>query len=288
MLVAAESARDIGATHDMLFQRGIWTKSMVKSYLRCPASFEQRYVYGKKEPPGWALAIGSVNDSLFDAWGRRYLETKESLPAQEARQILSDCWQREVKEAGVKPDDRDPHKTKDAKLGSLMKGYSEWVERFHSFKLGRLLEVQPAYGYDGGVLLGDVPIAGHPDFIWSWGPVDLKTTKSTSPTRTGGFWPRSLDLVFQSTLTGNFDHSGILIVVHDFKSDRMPRIEHHDHEVLPVHREMMTEQVGRVVEAVKKGSFPATAAGSLGKYPCGPTWCGYFGKSCPVTKGVTL
>jgi hypothetical protein len=101
MLKAVTTERDIGAIHDTLFAQGIWTKSMLKTYLRCPIQFERRYVYGEKEPPGWALGVGIMSDVLLQRWGERELEGK-NLPDEEARQILHEQWKAEGLDA-MKP-----------------------------------------------------------------------------------------------------------------------------------------------------------------------------------------
>lgn len=280
-MLKAASSRDISATHDALFAKGIWTKSMVKMYLRCPVQFEQRFVLGRKEAPRWALAVGSVADGLFQEWGRRALAGASLTPA-EARDALSDLWKLYVVEPGVRPEEGDPHPTADAKLAALLRIYEEWLTLVLQSGLGPLREVQPAYGYDGGVRLGGVPIAGHPDFVFR-GPADLKCVSQKSAFLRGDFWANLADWVFQSALVGTTE-SNLIVTVHDYVRAGPSRVKLLLEPNLPPSAfGVMGEQVARVAEAVRRGSFPPTV--TVGAYPCTAKWCGFFG-SCPVTKGL--
>ena len=282
MLKAVTTERDIGAVHDTLFRKGIWTKSMLKTYLRCPVQFERRYVYGEKEPPGWAMALGTVSDRMLQVWGERTMAVKV-FTDEEAREILHEDWKAEM--TGLVPPPAEPHKTADAKIGSLMKCYKEFKRKIPTYGLRKLKLVQPALGYDGDIMLGDVPIAGHPDFVFGCGPVDLKTVKNNSGYRKNGLLGNLADYVFQSALTDEW-RSALLLFIHNFKTDRQDRVEYKSERLAGPGRgavDACTEVLYRVSAAVARGDFPPTV--TLGSYPCVKEWCGFYGK-CPVTKGL--
>ena len=281
VLKAVKTARDIGATHDMLFEKGIWTKSMLKTYLRCPVTFEQRYVYGAKEPPGWAMALGNLSDNMLQVWGERTMAAKP-FPDEEAREYLHESWKELIAGPRLVAPPSEPHPHADQKIGSLMKCYKEFKRKIPALRLNKLTHVQPAFGYEGDILLGAVPIAGHPDFVFDVGPVDLKTVKNNSAYRKNGLLGNLPDYVFQAVLAGNM-RSALLLFIHNFKTDRQDRVEYKSENLKPVVLDTTTEILHRVATAVARGDFPPTV--TTGTYPCVKDWCGFYGK-CPVTKGL--
>lgn len=283
MLVA-----DIGTSHDELFAKGIWTKSMINTYMRCPVQFEQRYIYGRKEPPGWAMCVGIVADRLVQVWGERVMRRGHlSLPegdlsSMEVRDLLSTYWDQEIGQRGIVPDEREPHKTKDAKLQSLTRCFEDWRICVPQWGLGQVEAVQPFYGADGSMELDGVPIAGHPDLVFEQAAADLKCVKQTSMYRKGGLYGSLMDYVFQSLLTGK-KNSSLLVMIHDFKTSAQTRVEHKPERIRQPVIDMTSEIVQRVDMAVRRGDFPPF--NKVGSYPCMAKWCGFWG-ICPVTKHV--
>jgi hypothetical protein len=269
----------IGEQHEALFARGIYTKSMLKTYFNCPVQFEQRYIYGRKEAPGWALGMGLTMHDLMEVWGTRKL-SGEPLSEAEARQLLSDRWN--VRMAGL-----IPQVPKDQQIDRFIQLYRDWLATYKTLSLGQLVAVEKTYGEEGDVKLGVVPIAGHPDTEWTRGPGDYKIVKSTSQYRKikqRTPWANTLEHVFAATLTGK-DHSALFPFIHDFKTRRKPWVEENGLVVNERHRSVVTEAVERAVAAIGRGDFPANPR-NIGQFPCTPDYCGFFG-TCPVTRGLT-
>lgn len=265
--------------HDEFFKEGIWTKSMVNTYLSCPIKFEQRYIKGIKSPPGFATVIGLTMHDLLEVWGIRKIKGLP-LNIEEAVQTLHDNWA--ARSENLEGEEKAKAvKEKDGKILKLSQLYQKWTQRVDSFGLGRLRGVETLIGADKTVPFGGAHLAGHIDCEWDIGPGDYKVVSQRSRYRRPD--PYRLELILYGVLTGK-STAALFPMVHDFVRPNDKDIEMVDMAVTQSKIDMAEEVVGRVVEAVSKGSFPPNP--EIGKGLCQRKYCGYFGTTCPVTKGL--
>ena len=264
--------RNIADIHDDLFAKGIFTKSMIKSWIRCPQAFEQRYVYGRREKPGFALQYGSLGHWMMEEWGKAELE-KLPLIEEELHQQLHDRWVREEIRA---PKDT----TRDEKINKLMTLYRSWRMKWRSFGLGEIEGIEVPLGYDGDIEFGGVPVAGHPDILFENVCGDYKIVKSNSSYRKG-VEHNLLEMGFYAALAGKKENF-LFPMIHDFKTNRKSPVEKHGGTLTADQMHIAEDMVAKVADAIKKGVFPATHV--IDQYPCTKMWCGFYG-SCPHTKG---
>jgi len=263
----------IGQTHKRLFEQGIWTKSMLAKYKRCPEEFYREFVLGIESIPTWHMRLGNSMGDLMEEWGRRHLRG-EKLPPVEAGAFLETRWAENM--AGLEPPGDTDHP------GVYRSNFLSLYRKFLSEPLvvnGKLENVEAPYGYDGSVKMGDVAIAGHPDQVWENMVVDVKTRGATARAlRMNLDW--SMERVIYSVLTGK-ELAAYLNMIHGHKDGT--RLEWKPVRVTRTHVDIVTEEVNSIVDAVKKGSFPSIH--EAGNYPCMEKWCFHFGK-CRKTKGV--
>lgn len=269
--------KDIGSVHDSLFKKGIWTKSMVQTYIKCPELFRLRYVEGQREAPGYYTVLGKSPHEVLEVLGRQEIDGLGVWTTDQIKAALSERWD-------VNMDDVDmiPGGDKDNKLPDFLKIIQEWKRRKKSLTkgFGKLEAVEAAYGYDGGIKLGDVPIAGHADAVWENAVGDYKVVKQTSPYRKDK--PFNLELVFYHALTGK-PEAYLFPMVHDFKRN-MNRVFRVGGEIKDWQKQMACDIVGEIDRAVKAGNFPLVHMNPGESFPCRAKWCGFFGK-CRYTKG---
>lgn len=263
----------IGQTHKRLFEQGIWTKSMLQKYKRCPEEFYQEFVLGIEPVPTWHMRLGNSMGDLMEEWGKRHLRG-EKLPTADAMAFLANRWAENMK--GLEP----PEEAEDPLVYK-----SRFITLYDKFKagpannLGKLEAVEAPFGYDGQTKLGDVAIAGHPDQVWEGAVVDIKTRKHDARVlRMKLDW--SMERVIYGVLTGK-EVAGYMNLIHGGPAGT--RIEWKPITITPAHVDIVTEEVNSIVDAVKKGSFPAVH--EVGNYPCVSKWCFHYGK-CRKTKGV--
>lgn len=83
--------------------------SQIDMFLRCPYQFYQRYILGKKSPPGVALVEGRSNHVALQANNEHKIATGKDLPAKTMVEAFGDDWAKAKKEVedweGDKPDD---------------------------------------------------------------------------------------------------------------------------------------------------------------------------------------
>ncbi len=257
-----------------LFDQGIYTKSMLKTYLRCPEDFYQQYVLGREQAPSWFTSLGKSMHDLLELWGQRLLVGNKRVDPKEARQLLSDGWDNHMQDVEIPEGER-----KDAKLKVFVQLFDTFRTAYRRERLGKLEAVEQAYGYDGKLMLGRVPIAGHADQVWTRGIVDAKVVKHTSKYRKPD--PFDIELVMYSIMSGK-KWAALMPMVHTLKT---PKVEYIGREITPLQVEVVTASVESIVDAINAGNFPRTVE-KIGQYPCTEKWCDWFG-TCRLTKGVT-
>lgn len=282
MLDGAETT-ETGMKHREMLRAGIYTKSMLNSANRCEIAFglSQGLVTGQPEfeLPGYALELGVMMGDLMQLWSLRMLSGL-AVPHDEARQLLSDRWDRRM------PLVRDtPLPTmKDEKIEALLDLYVQWEDDVYP---ALVTQVGPLVGAEVPFrgTLGGIPIAGTGDLLFSRAYRDQKTCgqKSWKYRKPGQF---NYELAHYSALTGLPD-VGFLPFVHDL---RKPRIDTDASSVtvgpaqLTWAAEVLERFASHMANAIKDPGVLQPATSGIGNYPCHPKWCGYFGRQCPVTR----
>jgi hypothetical protein len=255
-----------------LFDKGIYTKSHFKAYLRCPEEFYRQYVLKIEQQPSWFTSLGKSMHDLLELWGQRTMAGKR-VTMLEARQLLSDRWDQHMQDVRIPAGE-----SKDAKIAAFMSLFDTFKTTHKSERLGRLEGVEVAYGYDGELTLGRVKVAGHADQVWTKGIMDAKVVKSTSKYRKPDLF--DIELVLYSIMAGK-NWAALMPMVHNLKT---PKVEYLGRRITDLHKEVVTATVESIADAIKAGQFPRTVE-KIGKYPCTDVWCDHFGQ-CRLTKGV--
>jgi CRISPR/Cas system-associated exonuclease Cas4 (RecB family) len=109
--------------------------SQIRTYLRCPRSFELRYVLGAK--PAFKPVPFAFGTSFHAALARFYLAVKEDgapLPLQLVNDAFRDAWQRELEaDLPLQADDDEP-----ADTGALVDKGIEMLAVFHDHAVKNL------------------------------------------------------------------------------------------------------------------------------------------------------
>lgn len=72
--------------------------SQINSWLRCPKSWEYRYVYGLKIPPSGPLIVGSAYHSALEGNFTQKIKSKMDLPLGDCLDLFSDAWDNRLSE----------------------------------------------------------------------------------------------------------------------------------------------------------------------------------------------
>lgn len=273
----------IGQRHDWLWNRGIWTKSMVKSFDRCQIAAGLRYGLVTGEPefeaPGFAAEFGLTYDDLLKEWAKAKL-AKRVLGREEVVQILSDRWDSRMKDNPmVLPGD------KGEAMRKLLAMYDLWVEASKKVRRenGALIGHDVGLGFDGDKQIAGISIAGHLDLQYAKAVVDIKTAKAKN-VRFHNVGPMDLEVVIYSVLA-DVPKVEKSILVHDLVAG--PELRFNKNIVEEPHIKaagLKLERLSHLVDKAKSDPTILQPPHEIGVYPCHPTWCGYFGRSCPVTK----
>lgn len=237
--------------------------TQVTMYMKCPAQYEQRYVLGKKDPPGIALIEGSSNHAALEYQNgyqiangtsprlKKVLERFGDDLSTRAKEIPAMAWRR----AG---ESRDTvyHRG----VGLLTKYMETTVKEFKP--------VAAEQGFD--ILVQGVPFQGFIDLAEQDALWDYKVVSKSSFSK----YKRGIDADFQ--LTAYAYATGIKRVgfvplikdsgeIHVLKSVRTkPNLKGFEYVV------------DRVARSISKGAFPLCMPDS---WWCNPRFCGYW-KDC--------
>lgn len=275
----------VGEIHDSLWEKGIYTKSMIGQWYKCGIQTERRHVYGEKYPPGFVVAMGSTYAALKDVgWGKRLLAGQQPMEDEEARQFVSEEWARQMEHV-EEPEAKDVMLAAD-KQRRIIDAYhtfdAQWRMEWYK-ETGQLVGSEMGIGYDGSVSVVDrhgtkVFIAGTVDMLFEEAVADDKFVGSRSRYRKYNRWdyePAHLALV-----TGRRKFF-LFPAIHDFA--RKVDVEKKD---CPQGEDTLTvakDKIGSFKRAIDLGLFPAPNV-QPGTFPCHPKWCGYFGRTCPLTQ----
>lgn len=141
---------------------------------RCPEQFRQRYILGRKEPPGEARVLGSaVHVALEHNWQQK-IDSHEDVPAQELEEFYADeAWPSTLERVGGQGEvvwDSQPEQARD--LGLLMT---------RAYRASTTQRVQPIAVEQWGETRIEglpVPLVGRIDVETETSIVDTKTSKA--------------------------------------------------------------------------------------------------------------
>jgi hypothetical protein len=253
--------------------KGVFSGTQYESFLRCGRAYEFSYIKNIKRPPAGAMIRGTTVHRGAEEAHRHIIAHKKLPDIQEIQAVVSDAFDKEVKENEVIEWDEgeNPGRVKD----SAIRSYGV----YHRLALPK---VRPVAAEQPFVLyLDSTPVLGFIDLIDQAGErividgeeapgtlvvADLKVTqKSWSQTDID----RKPQFTLYSLATGipsvRVDNLVQLKAGPDFKQLHGQR-GHQDHQVLMEH---MSETIG----LIKKGVFPMT---SIDNWMCSQTWCGYW------------
>lgn len=276
-------------------QKGTWldghighlSASSLGMFRRCPRQWQQRYLKGRKEPPGEALVIGNFfHETLNWNYGQKIV-SHEDRPLSEVIEFLQDAAVPRVVDAAggvgeIRWDTSDPDKGLDAARSDSQR----ITTAYHSQILPRMQPVATEQRLEWHIDGMPVPLIGFLDTITAHSVVDTKTGKQ-AVSKLKPSWQLQAD-IYSSWC-------GLPIEYHTINRAASPKI------VTPLESEAllvqttqaearnllnvmieMTKQIEWMYETYGDGEWPAN-----GRYadwtqnisPCG--YCGYK-KDCPA------
>jgi len=275
----------IGEAHEKLWDREIYSKSMIGQWYKCGVQSELRHVYGHKVPPGFVVAMGSTYASLKDVgWAQRILAGEAPMSDEEAEQFVHEEWARQMEHV-------EEPEAKDAHLAVVKK--RRILDAFHIFDgqwrmdwrslTGELTGAEQRVGYDGSVEVEDeygtkVRLSATPDMLFENAVGDDKFVGMRSRYRRYNRWAYEAGHV--SLVTGKKTFF-LFPAIHDFQ--RKTDVEVKECPQGDDTHSIVISKAAHFKRAIDKGIFPAPEA-IPGTFPCHPKWCGYFGRQCPITK----
>jgi hypothetical protein len=274
--------KSIAEWHDTLWEKGIYTKSMVTQFFKCPIQTERRHVYGEKFPPGFVVMMGSTYARLMEEWGKRHLEGK-FLEEGEVPELVHDYWKERMSNV-------DEPEAKDAvlaveKKGRIIQCFAAWEVLYGEVRdeLGLLTGAEEKIGYDGSIVVEDqhgtkVKLAGTLDKVFEDGNADDKFVGMKSRYRRFGPW--DYEMAHAALVTGK-EKSFLFPAIHDFKNK--VEVEKKDCTQTPATLKVAIDKVGAFKRSIDAGIFTPPSC-NPGVFPCMPKFCGYFGRTCPLTK----
>lgn len=151
--------------------------SSLGMFRRCPRQFQQRYLLGRKEPPGEGLVLGSVfHETLNYNYGQKIV-SREDRPLSELVEYLNDdAVPRVIETAGGMGEvrwDSEPTRA----LESVRSDTTRITSAYHRAVLPRMQPVAVEQRMEWRVEGVPVPILGYLDTILGDRAVDTKTGK---------------------------------------------------------------------------------------------------------------
>lgn len=238
--------------------------TQVTMYLKCPIQYEQRYVLGRKTPPGIALIEGSANHAALE-WQNLYQISHERIaPLKKVLEVFGDDLSTRVKEVPAE-EWRKAAENRNVVFnrGALM------LKTYLTTMAPKIKPVAAEQGFD--MVVRGLPFQGFIDLVEEGALWDYKVVGPTSPYLRASGAEHDLQLTAYSYAT-KVKRVGFIPLVKG-RNTITPiatvrtRKDHVEFE----------ETVLRVAKAISAGSFPPVAAGA---WCCTPKFCGYYGKTC--------
>lgn len=150
---------------------GYLSVSQIRTYLRCPAQYEFRYVRGFKSPVTSSFLLGSSFHSAIETANRAKMENGEILSTDDVLDAYSQAWERRLEQEEIEWEEgEDQGKTKDRGAEMTAAYYEEY---------GRNLKPAMVETHFIGEIEG-VPFQGYIDLAEVDGSIrDFKTAKRT-------------------------------------------------------------------------------------------------------------
>ena len=272
----------IGEIHDSLWERGIYTKSMVTQFFKCPIQTERRHVYGEKYAPGFVVMMGSAYASLMEYWAKKHL-AGEFLEDGEVVDVTNDIWARKMADV-EEPEAKDAILAIEKKR-KIVECFSAWEVLYGEVRdnLGLLTAAEVGMGYDGNIIVTDsvgtdIKIAGTFDKVFEDGVADDKFVGMKSRYRKFTRW--DYEMAHLSMVTGH-RKSFLFPAIHDFKNK--VEVETKDCTQTEGTIQVATDKLGAFKRSIDAGIFCPPSC-NPGVFPCMPKFCGFFGRTCPLTK----
>lgn len=150
---------------------GYLSVSQIRTYLRCPAQYEFRYVHGLKSPVTSSLLLGSSFHSAIEAANKAKMENGEILDKNDVLDAYSDAWdKRSASEEIEWEEGEDPGKAKDRGAEMTAAYYEEYGRKLKP----AMVETSFFADIDG------VLFQGYIDLVEADGSIrDFKTAKKS-------------------------------------------------------------------------------------------------------------
>lgn len=261
------------------------------TFARCGEQFRQRYILGKRRPPGVFLIVGSGTHQSADENLKTKMETGSLLSIDQVTDIARDYVDREFAgEVDLSEEERSAGKqavageAKDKAvrlaachaLAVAPKLEPKSVERGFSVTLDGFLE---ARGIEMELdLVGRIDLETKDDAIR-----DIKTSRSKPDANAAEI---STQLAAYSTAKRVIDGEHASGLTLDYLVDYKSGAQHIPISAPPIgdHRQAaLLNRIAAVANAMKKGVFPPVEPGH---WMCSRRWCGYYDE-CPYTANPT-
>lgn len=106
---------------------GYLSVSQIRTYLRCPAQYEFRYVHGLKSPATSSFLLGSSFHAAIEAANKAKMENGEILSTDDVLDAYSQAWERRLEQEEIEWEEgEDPGKTKDRGAEMTAAYYEEY------------------------------------------------------------------------------------------------------------------------------------------------------------------
>lgn len=252
-------------------------QSHLSMFLRCPQSFERRYIRGEIIPPGIAARRGSGVHKAAEINHVQKIKTHEDLPVDTLQDAARDEYVRLVKDLGVFIP-KDQVSEKDKLLAAGLDASTRLAKLYRESLAPQIWPVlaEQFIEVDAGL---DLPLAGTIDVLTedNWLP-DLKTADKS---KAAGEADNSLQLSFYSGMVAH--HTGKWpqkISLEILVNNKEPKLQSLETTRGPADWQNLLLRVQLMIAQINTGLFPPCDPNS---WICSPKWCGYF-SSCKWAK----
>jgi PD-(D/E)XK nuclease superfamily len=251
--------------------------SALELLYKCGEAYQQRYVHGRKVPPGIAAIIGGATHTSVEANLKNKMATGKLLRTQEvesiAREAIEGKWNEEVR-----IDDEE------AQLG-LKAIKKESIDttidlaRLHHYLLAPVIE---PVAVERPIV---IELEGYPFNLA--GKIDIQEANSIRDTKTAAKGPNQDEVDESEQLTTYSLFQKIVDGIPPGKVFLDKLVKSNPPKVLTVESvrteadlEMQMRRFERAIEVIEKGSFAPT---NPTNWWCSKKWCGYW-HTCPFAK----